>query len=210
MGVSVHKELRDFLLLLSYPNGLSCKECIQTAYSRGYEETKQTSFNIYNENNKPKKEVRLRIKSHMESNYKMLKLETKGTDVENLEELSKKSDKGKVIFNDKDKKAYFVPGKNKDTMKAWLTYSLHLPFVYDDLLRRINDYGNSYPTYNSIIRKKPRGWENHDEMVLLFYVQKFPGKSAYDILEEAEWKISGTRWPPKFVKSLKELRILNL
>ena len=42
MGVSVHIELRDFILIQGYPRGYSCESVIRSAYARGYEETLQT------------------------------------------------------------------------------------------------------------------------------------------------------------------------
>jgi hypothetical protein len=204
MGVSVHIELRDFLLTLSYPRGYTCEECVQAAYDRGYKETLQTAFRP-DEKGGFREEVSKRIERHMQMNYDMLKHRFSDDPA-----IFEREEHGKTVFNEPDKKAYFVPGKDERTVRAWATHSTNPVDVAGYLIQYLDE--KRFPTYEELSHQSHNGWDNHYEMMTLFYLDKFPGKNLLDIIKEYRGSIAReeeTRLRKKFKAHLDGIESLR-
>jgi hypothetical protein len=200
MGVSAHVELRDFLLILSYPSGYTCRGCVQTAYDRGYKESMETSYIPGKKTGRLKPFVRDRIRGHMEDNFEMLRHQTK-----EFGRGRERGEDGVVFFNEGDKKAYFLPGKDEKTVRAWITWGIDLSSMLGWLIQGNALEKREFPTYEVMSRMRPNGWENHNYLVLFYYLQKFPGKNLLSITEESDSIRRSTFDSSKYPSRLKDI-----
>ncbi len=217
MGVSVHIELRDFILIQGYPRGYTCESVIRSAYARGYKESLQTCAVGYDaEKGQPIMGTLKRVRSHMERNFDMLCNETKRyLDRDGNLDMTKISgrlgESGAVVFKEKDKKAYFVPGQ-KSSVNGWRTSRINLVQSCNEILWRINRGERGPLTYDGMPAKS-EGWKNHDERVLKFYLEMFPETDLYTLLEQTGnfldsngERMKDYSWPKHHVRMLKELK----
>jgi len=134
---------------------------------------------------------------------------------ENLREYTKdhkigrgtERDNGFVFFDETDERAYFVPGKDKESVSAWATLGLDLYMMCSFLMDDVDLGKKDFLTYQNLCDMEMTGSKNHFEMILFFYLQKFPGKSLLDIVRESTTSdISYRDWVKKYGDALDKIR----
>jgi hypothetical protein len=101
-----------------------------------------------------------------------------------------------------------VPGIDELNGRSWTTYNIDLGYMCDCIINKLSEANEDFPSYEILKSMPPDGWQNHNYLVLLYYLDKFPGRTLMSIIEESDARKASSpsrRWPEKYSSVLERI-----